>query len=143
MWIEELRPKKFSEIVGQQHIVQRLRAFMDNPKEMPHLLFAGPPGVGKTTSAHVLGHELYGEEFFIDNFKEMNSSEERRLDDIRTTVKKFAQFQPSGNFDFRIVVMDEADALPNDSQAALRRIMEKRSLIVRFIFFVIYAIEMS
>lgn len=141
MLIEELRPKKFNEILGQDHIVARLRAFLDNPTEMPHLLFAGPPGVGKTTSAHVLAHEFYGEEYFSENFKEMNSSEERRLGDIRTTVKKFVQFKPAGNFPFKILVMDEADALPNDSQSALRRIMEKSSSNVRFILIVNYGNE--
>ncbi len=141
MWIEELRPKRFKEILGQEHVVQGLKAFLENPKEMPHLLFAGPPGVGKTTSAHVIGHELFGEDYFAENFKEMNSSEERRLGDIRTTVKKFAQFQPAGNFPFKILVMDEADALPNDSQSALRRIMEKSSKNIRFILIVNYANE--
>ena len=141
MWIEELRPKCFNEIVGQEHIVQRMKAFIENPSEMPHLLFSGPPGVGKTTTAHVIGHELFGEEFFTDNFKEMNSSEEMRLGDIRSTVKKFAQFKPAGDFPFRILVMDEADALPNDSQSALRRIMEKSSKNIRFILIVNYANE--
>ena len=141
VWIEELRPKRFNEILGQEHIVRRLKAFLANPKEMPHLLFAGPPGVGKTTSAHVLGYELFGDEFFTDNFKEMNSSEERRLGDIRSTVKKYVQFKPSGNFSFRILLMDEADALPNDSQSALRRIMEKSSANIRFILIVNYANE--
>ena len=141
MWIEELRPQKFDEIIGQEHIVQRLRAFLENPKEMPHLLFAGPPGVGKTTSAHVMGHELFGEEYFADNFKEMNSSEERKLEHIRNIVKKYVQFQPSGDFSFRILVMDEADALPRDSQSALRRIMEKSSKNIRFILIVNYANE--
>ena len=105
---------------------------------MPHLLFAGPPGVGKTTSALALARELFGESF-RENFKEMNASDERKISDIRAKIKTFAQFKPLDGYPYRVLLLDEADALRNDAQSALRRIMEQYSRNLRFFLVVNYA----
>ena len=138
MWIEELRPKTLDQIYGQDNIITSLKSFLSDPAQMPHLLFAGPPGVGKTTSALALARELYGDSF-NENFKEMNASDERRLVDIREKIKKFAQFKPSEGHKFRLLLLDEADALRNDAQSALRRIMENSSKNLRFLLIVNYS----
>lgn len=99
---------------------------------MPHLLFSGPQGIGKTTSAIVLAEELYG----VDrksNFMELNSSDERGIDVIRNKVKEYASVQSLGNIDFKIILLDEADNLTRDAQAALRRTMEQFTSSCRFI----------
>jgi replication factor C small subunit len=99
---------------------------------MPHLLLAGPAGTGKTTCALALARGLFGEEW-KGNFIELNASDERGIDVVRGKIKEFARTAPLGKADFKIIFMDEADALTSDAQAALRRTMEKYSRICRFI----------
>lgn len=118
------------EIIGQGHIVERLQHFVEK-KSLPHCLFAGPAGVGKTTAALCIANELYGEQW-RGNFLEMNASDERGIDTIRVKVKEFARTIPMGNA-FKIVYLDEADSLTKDAQHALRRTMENYSDTCRFI----------
>jgi replication factor C small subunit len=130
IWTEKYRPKRFSEIVGQEEVVKRLESFVKN-KSLPHCLFAGPAGVGKTTTALVIAMELFGDKWH-QNFLELNASDERGIDTIRTKVKDFARTVPLEK-GFKIIYLDEADALTRDAQQALRRTMEKYAEITRFI----------
>ncbi|HIP91035.1 MAG TPA: replication factor C small subunit [Methanothermococcus okinawensis] len=130
-WVEKYRPKSLDEITGHEEIIKRLKNYVKK-KSMPHLLFSGPPGVGKTTAALCLARELFGENW-RDNFLELNSSDERGIDVIRTKVKDFARTKPIGGAPFKIIFLDESDALTSDAQNALRRIMEKYSDVCRFI----------
>ncbi len=131
LWVEKHRPRSVNEIKGQPSIVSRLRAYA-NKGTFPHLMLAGPPGTGKTTAAMALTRDIYGEEF-RNNLLEMNASDERKLESIRTKVKNFARTSPYGNAPFKIIFLDEADALTNDAQGALRRIMEQHAATCRFI----------
>jgi len=131
IWIEKYRPKEWTEIKGQQAIVDRVKAFVDS-KNMPHLLFAGPAGVGKSTTALVIAKKLYGDNW-RQNFLEMNASDERKLEVVRTKIKDFARTRPIGDVPFKIIFLDESDALTKDAQHALRRIMENYTSTTRFI----------
>jgi len=131
IWTERYRPKDLDEVVGQKHITERLKAYVSSGN-MPHLLLAGPAGTGKTTCALALARGLFGEEW-KGNFIELNASDERGIDVVRGKIKEFARTSPLGKAEFKIIFMDEADALTSDAQAALRRTMEKYSKICRFI----------
>ncbi len=131
LWVERYRPKTVSDIKGQEAVVARLQAYANN-KSFPHLLFAGPPGTGKTTAALALTRDVFGTEF-RRNILEMNASDERKLESIRTKVKQFARTAPSPGTTFKVIFLDEADALTPDAQGALRRIMEQNSGTCRFI----------
>lgn len=131
LWVEKHRPRCVDDIQGQPSVVSRLRAYAKNGT-FPHLMLAGPPGTGKTTAAMALTRDIYGEEF-RNNLLEMNASDERKLESIRTKVKNFARTTPYGNAPFKIIFLDEADALTNDAQGALRRIMEQYAATCRFI----------
>ncbi|MBN2102167.1 MAG: replication factor C small subunit [Candidatus Aenigmarchaeota archaeon] len=130
IWTEKYRPKKLSEVVGQEHVVDRLKAWVKKGS-IPNMLFAGPAGVGKTTIALALARELFGENWH-DNFQETNASDERGINIVRGKIKDFARTIPIGH-DFKIVFLDESDALTPEAQQALRRTMEKYAGVCRFI----------
>ncbi len=130
IWTEKYRPKLLEEIIGQNDIVKRLDGFVKN-KSLPHCLFSGPAGVGKTTCALAIARELFGSSWH-SNFLELNASDERGIDTIRVKVKDFARTMPiKGRF--KIVYLDEADSLTKDAQHALRRTMENYSSTCRFV----------
>lgn len=132
-WVEKYRPKTLSQVVGQKEIVERLKAFVE-AKNMPHLLFAGFPGIGKTTCALALAHDLYGKETYLDSFCELNASDERGIDVVRGKIKNFARTLALSKVPFKIIFLDESDALTPDAQQALRRTMELYSSATRFVF---------
>ena len=131
IWIEKYRPEKLDDIAGQDEIVRRLKSYVKT-RNLPHLLFSGPPGVGKTAASISIVREIYGEGW-RNNFIELNASDERGIDIIRHKVKDFARMAPLGDADFKVIFLDEADALTNDAQSALRRTMERYSATTRFI----------
>ncbi len=131
IWTEKYRPKEFEDVVGQEEIVKRIKAMVES-RNLPHLLFAGPAGVGKTTLSLIIAKKLYGDKW-KENFLELNASDERGIDVIRNKVKDFARTKPLGNVDFKLIFLDEADALTKEAQQALRRTMESFSNICRFI----------
>jgi len=131
MWSEKYRPKTLNEIVNQREIVTRLKTFVEE-KNLPHLLFVGPAGVGKTTSILALAKDLYGSSY--RNFiLELNASDERGIGIIREKVKNFARTSAIASpVSFKILIMDEADHLTSDAQHALRRTMELYTNTCRF-----------
>jgi len=132
IWTEKYRPKVLEAVVGQEAIVERLRAYVAE-KNIPHLLFAGPAGTGKTTTAIALAQELFGEEW-KQNFLEMNASDERGINIVRHKIKDFARTSAfNQTIGFKIIFLDESDALTPEAQGALRRTMEKYTISCRFV----------
>ncbi len=130
LWVEKYRPRKLDEVINQRHVIERLKVWV-NQKSIPNMLFAGSAGVGKTTTALALAQELFGNQW-KENFQETNASDERGIDVVRGKVKDFARIMPLGS-EFKIVFLDEADALTQEAQQALRRTIEKHSNVCRFI----------
>ena len=130
IWIEKYRPQSLDEVVGHDDITERLRNYI-NQQDLPHLLFAGPAGTGKTTSAIAIAKEIYGDDW-QENFLELNASDQRGIDVVRDRIKSFARAS-FGGYDHRIIFLDEADALTDAAQSALRRTMEQFSDNTRFI----------
>ncbi|MBI4146480.1 replication factor C small subunit [Candidatus Woesearchaeota archaeon] len=131
IWTEKYRPKSFEELTGQEEIVEKLAAFVKQ-RNVPHLLFAGPAGVGKSTLALVVARSLFGDKW-RENFLELNSSDERGIDVVRVKVKDFARTKAIGDVPFKIIFLDECDALTKEAQQALRRTMENYTATCRFI----------
>lgn len=131
IWIEKYRPKELNDLKGQSEIVRRIEAFIKQ-QNMPHLLFAGPSGVGKTTLALLIANKLFKENW-KSNFLELNASDDRGIDVIRSQVKDFARTKAIGNVPFKIIYLDESDSLTKEAQQALRRTMENFSNSCRFI----------
>src|SRR3989344_968600 len=137
VWSEKYRPKKLNEIINQKHVIERIKAFVSD-KNLPNMIFAGTPGSGKTTTALAIAHELYGDSW-RQNVLETNASDERGIDTIRNKVKDFARTRSFGNASFKIIILDEADALTTEAQQALRRTMESFTNTSRFILICNYS----
>jgi replication factor C small subunit len=136
MWVEKYRPIKLDDIVNQKEIVESLKNLMKEPAEMPHLLFTGPAGIGKTTTALCMSRQLLGEDWKRDTL-ELNASDERGIKMVRERVKEFAsvfkiRISEDDEKKFRIIILDEADEMTSEAQTALRRIIEDSSETTRF-----------
>lgn len=131
VWTEKYRPKKFEDVVGQEEVLKRVKSLV-NSINIPHLLFAGPAGTGKSTLALIIVRQLFGEAW-RENYLELNASDERGIDVVRQKVKDFARTKAIGNVPFKVIFLDEADALTREAQQALRRTMENYTSTCRFI----------
>jgi len=130
IWVEKYRPERLEGVVGHEAIISRVQSYVERD-DLPHLLFAGPAGTGKTATAQAIAKQLYGEDW-QENFLELNASDERGIDVVRERIKDFARTS-FGGYNYRIIFLDEADALTSDAQSALRRTMEQFSKNTRFI----------
>ncbi|MCS7132220.1 MAG: replication factor C small subunit [Nitrososphaeria archaeon] len=132
-WVEKYRPRTLDDVVNQEEVVSSLKNVLKT-KAVPHMLFAGPPGVGKTATAHAFARDLFGDSYIEDgHFLEINASDERGIQTIRDKVKMFARQIPMGGYGFKILFLDESDQLTDDAQHAFRRVMEQFSMTCRFI----------
>ncbi|MDW7977846.1 MAG: replication factor C small subunit [Candidatus Caldarchaeum sp.] len=132
-WVEKYRPRTLDEVVNQDEVVATLKNVVAS-KNVPHMLFTGPPGTGKTATAHAFAQELYGPRYLEDGlFVEINASDERGIETIRERVKTFARTVPFSGVGFRVLLLDESDQLTDAAQHAFRRTMEQFSATCRFI----------
>lgn len=131
MFCETYRPQKFEEIVGMNDIVEKVKGFITKPDGIPHLMFTGNPGTGKSTLSHVIANELYGNDK-PQHFQEFNASQDRGIEFIRSVVKDLASRKPA-RFPYRIILLDEGDNITPDAQQCLRRLMELYHKHCRFI----------
>ena len=137
MWAEKYRPKMLDGMVNQKEIVERLKSFVKS-RNVPHCIFAGPPGTGKTTAALCLARDLYGSAY-REHVMELNASDARGINVVRETVKTFARIRSIGEIPFKIMILDEADNMTSDAQQALRRTMERYTGTCRFILIANYS----
>lgn len=140
IWTEKYRPLDFESFKGQDHIVGKIKSFVET-KNMPHLLFSGPAGVGKTTLSLIIARKFFGDNW-QSSFLELNASDERGIDVIRNNVKDFAKTKALSNIPFKIIYLDECDALTKEAQQALRRTMENYTKTTRFILSCNYSSKM-
>ncbi|KAF2076353.1 hypothetical protein CYY_002359 [Polysphondylium violaceum] len=138
-WVSKYRPKKVDELAHQEEVVSALKSSLKSGN-LPHLLFYGPPGTGKTSAVLAVANEIYGPELIKDRVLELNASDERGIEIVRTKIKNFANFavnKSSGSngapgASFKLIILDEADSMTIDAQAALRRTIENTSKNTRF-----------
>lgn len=133
-WVEKYRPKKLDDIAGNEELVERLKMIVQDGN-MPHMIMLGLPGIGKTTSIHCLAYELLGPDLYHQATLELNASDDRGIDVVRSKIKQFAQTKivlPPGRH--KIIILDEADSMTPGAQQALRRTMELYSNTTRFAF---------
>jgi len=131
LWVEKYRPRSLDDVVDQEDVIATLKEFVEK-KNIPNMLFSGPPGIGKTATALALAQDLYGENWRAYTL-ELNASDERGIDMVRTTLKNYARTRVVGEIPYKIIILDESDFMTQEAQHALRRTMEKFADISRFI----------
>lgn len=129
-WVEKYRPKTLDEVYGNKSVLDRLKKYTYD-RNLPNMIFAGSAGTGKTTSAIAIARLLFKDNY-ERNFLELNASDDRGIEVVRKTIKDFARTLPL-EAEYKIIFLDEADALTQDAQQALRRTMEKYTKTCRFI----------
>jgi len=130
-WVEKYRPNALDELISHEDIITTIRTFIKQDK-LPHLLFYGPPGTGKTSTILACAKEIYPPKLFNSMVLELNASDDRGINIVRGQILNFASTRTIFNSGFKLVILDEADAMTNDAQNALRRIIEKFTDNVRF-----------
>ncbi|XP_031849382.1 replication factor C subunit RfC3 [Nomia melanderi] len=130
-WVEKYRPKKLEDLISHEEIIKTINKFIDDD-QLPHLLFYGPPGTGKTSTILACARKLYTPAQFNSMVLEMNASDDRGIGIVRGQILSFASTGTMYRSGFKLIILDEADAMTNDAQNALRRIIEKYTDNVRF-----------
>ena len=151
-WVEKYRPKTVNDVSHQDEVVDSLRKSIEQ-NSLPHLIFYGSPGTGKTSTILAAARDLFGADY-KSRVMELNASDERGIAVVRTKIKSFAQLavgagkerkdasggaagsssaaQGSSPPPYKLIILDEADSMTTDAQSALRRTMETYSKVTRF-----------
>lgn len=140
-WVEKYRPDSLDDVYGQQEIVDTVRKFVQEGK-LPHLLFYGPPGTGKTSTIIALAKEIYGTKY-KNMVLELNASDDRGIDVVRNQIKDFASTMQIFSKGFKLIILDEADAMTSVAQNSLRRIIEKYTKNTRFCILANYSHKLN
>ncbi|KAF6795944.1 replication factor C [Colletotrichum sojae] len=150
-WVEKYRPVSLADVSGHQDILATINKFVDSNR-LPHLLLYGPPGTGKTSTILALARRIYGAENMRQMVLELNASDDRGIDVVREQIKTFASTKQiftlgpaksGGMASYKLIILDEADAMTNTAQMALRRIMEKYTVNTRFCIIANYSHKLS
>ncbi|KAK6183804.1 hypothetical protein SNE40_006401 [Patella caerulea] len=130
-WVEKYRPKQLDDLISHVDIINTISKFVKEDR-LPHLLFYGPPGTGKTSTILAVAKQIYSPKEFNSMVLELNASDDRGIGIVRGQVLSFASTRTIFKSGFKIVILDEADAMTNDAQNALRRVIEKFTENTRF-----------